>query len=127
MSSEDFELVTLATGTQTLIYAFPRVRREDDPVYLGYAMVAPSSWSRSPYRDAAELVELVVRKGHRRRGVGTALFRRAHSWTLDRGYPMLMVTAYSVNAGACRFYESLGLRPHYVTYDTFWQPPEGVE
>lgn len=122
-SNLDFEIVTLVTSRDTVIYAYA-ADREYDPSFLGYARLARSSWTKSPYSDALEMAELMVRPEHRRHGVATAIFRRAHSWSIENKYPMLMVTAYSPNTAAVKFYESLGLHPHYLTYDTFWKPPQ---
>jgi GNAT superfamily N-acetyltransferase len=58
--------------------------------------------------DVAVLWDLRVAPGARRRGVGTALFRRAAAWARERGCTRLRVETQNVNVPACRFYAREG-------------------
>jgi GNAT superfamily N-acetyltransferase len=59
-------------------------------------------------RDLAALWDLRVEPDHRRRGVGTELFRRAAAWSQERGCTMLKIETQNVNVPACRFYAKQG-------------------
>lgn len=118
-SQREFEIVTVRTGLQALFVAVPLDRQGGQ---CGAALLNPSTWDRPPYAGAMELVSLRVEEAWRRRGVGTALVRAAFAWSKAQGYPMTMVTAYALNAPAIAFYRSLGLHPHYITFDDFWRP-----
>ena len=56
----------------------------------------------------AELTELFVRPGWRRRGVGTALVRRAEAMARDRGARDLVLLTGFRNAAAQAFYRAMG-------------------
>lgn len=60
--------------------------------------------------DAAILWDLRVDPEHRRAGVGSALFRRAEAWALERGCRRIEVETQNVNIPACRFYARQGCR-----------------
>lgn len=71
-------------------------------------------------RDAALLWDLRVAPGHRRRGVGTALFDHVVDDARARGCRHLRVETQNTNVDACRFYAARGGhlaevdRYHYV-------------
>jgi GNAT superfamily N-acetyltransferase len=55
-----------------------------------------------------EIVGLVVSIEARRRGIGRALVNHARAWTLELGYPRLLVRTNVAREGAHDFYEALG-------------------
>jgi GNAT superfamily N-acetyltransferase len=61
-------------------------------------------------RDLAVLWDLRVHPDVRRRGIGTALFRRAADWSRARGCTQLKIETQNVNVPACRFYARQGCR-----------------
>jgi ribosomal protein S18 acetylase RimI-like enzyme len=70
---------------------------------LGPSMIRP---------HVAATVGIAVRAGHRRLGIGTRLMRAAEAWAASRGAEALLLDCHMANAGAIRFYERLGYRPH---------------
>lgn len=116
-----YSVIVTHRTAETLFLAIPDDRSVS---HYGFAKLVPSTWRKSPYLDAMELESLEVGKDYRRQGVASRLVRTAFAWSTENGHLMTMVTAYVLNTGAIAFYESLGMRPHYVTFDTFWHPPE---
>ena len=60
--------------------------------------------------DLAVLWDLRVHPDHRRRGIGTALFRRAVDLARCRGCTRLKIETQNVNVPTCRFYARQGCR-----------------
>lgn len=118
-----YEIIEVARPPGMLFVARPTGQLALSHAY-GHAVLTPSTWGKSPYIGAMELSTLAVKAPHRRQGVGTALVRRAFAWSDAHGYSMTMVTAYALSEGAIAFYRSLGLHPHYITFDTYWTPPQ---
>jgi GNAT superfamily N-acetyltransferase len=58
--------------------------------------------------DVAVLWDIRVSAPHRRRGVGSELFRAAAAWAVGRGCRQLEVETQNVNVPACRFYRRQG-------------------
>lgn len=58
-----------------------------------------------------EVLELYVRKGFRREGVGRALLTEAERRLRDRGCRWMRLEVFAPNLSARRFYASLGYRP----------------
>jgi len=58
--------------------------------------------------NAAVLWDIRVSPGERRAGIGSALFRRAGTWTRARGCEWLAIETQNVNAAACHFYQKMG-------------------
>jgi GNAT superfamily N-acetyltransferase len=56
----------------------------------------------------AEIHALVVARSHQRRGVGSALVKRAIEWALHNGYQRVRLRSGVHRKEAHRFYESLG-------------------
>jgi GNAT superfamily N-acetyltransferase len=84
-----------------------------DGVLLGGAAVAPVMEVMADVelpRGAAALWDLRVAPARRGEGIGTALFRAAERWALDRRCAWLVVETQDVNVAACRFYEAMGCR-----------------
>jgi GNAT superfamily N-acetyltransferase len=64
-----------------------------------------------PERRIAEIDNLVVMPGHRRRGVAGLLLRHAEDWARDRGIASLELGVWEFNAGAVACYEAAGFTP----------------
>jgi len=58
--------------------------------------------------DIAALWDIRVSPPHRRRGVGTRLFRRAADWARQQGCKLLKIETQNINVPACRFYGKQG-------------------
>ena len=58
---------------------------------------------------------LYVDPGHRRRGIGTALMKRAEQWALDRGDRKISLQVFTDNQPALGMYYQLGYQPQ-----SFW-------
>jgi ribosomal protein S18 acetylase RimI-like enzyme len=58
--------------------------------------------------DLAVIWDIRVLPEFRRRGVGSALFRRAEEWAAARACRQLKVETQNINVAACRFYERQG-------------------
>ena len=54
--------------------------------------------------DLAVLWDFRVHPDYRRKGIGTALFRRAAQWARSKGCKQLKIETQNVNVPACRFY-----------------------
>ena len=63
----------------------------------------------------AELENTFVLEEHRRKGIGTKLFRRFLDWCRARGVERVKVYAYSDNKNAISFYRKNGFKD-YVVY-----------
>jgi ribosomal protein S18 acetylase RimI-like enzyme len=58
--------------------------------------------------DISVLWDIRVHPGHRRSGIGTALFIEAVKWSKERNCKYLEVETQNVNVPACRFYVRQG-------------------
>jgi GNAT superfamily N-acetyltransferase len=61
-------------------------------------------------RPFADIRALIVRRDHRRQGVGQALVERCLRWATDRGVLDVVTTAQAHRQAAAGFYRSLGFR-----------------
>ena len=75
----------------------------------------------------ALLWDIRVSPHGRRAGVGTALLRRAETWTLEHGCRALEVETQSVNVPACRFYERQGCFLHAANRGAYPEFPDEVQ
>lgn len=62
-------------------------------------------------RRVALIDNVVVRAGHRGRGIGSKLIARAERWAIEQGATAIELNVWSTNTSAKSLYESLG----YVT------------
>ena len=71
----------------------------------------------TPYvrRREARLNSLWVLPEHRSSGVGALLVDEFLAWARERGAPYAVVTAFTANEAAQRFYARQGFEPHTVT------------
>jgi GNAT superfamily N-acetyltransferase len=59
-------------------------------------------------KDLAVLWDIRVHPGHRRHGLGRALFLASEAWARARGCRRLKVETQNINVPACRFYAGQG-------------------
>jgi ribosomal protein S18 acetylase RimI-like enzyme len=91
---------------------------EEDGTPLGLAAlrVVPHLGQDAPN---AEVTQLYVARGYRRRGIARALVSRAEEMARASGCTSLRVLAFHNNAEAKAFYRSLGYEPLYVGFEKF--------
>ncbi len=70
---------------------------------VGIIEVAHDRWN-----NRLRVWQLLVDEGHRRRGVGSALMRKAKRVAKDIGARMIVIETQSCNIGAIEFYKSQG-------------------
>lgn len=63
----------------------------------------------------AEILELVVEEGSRKKGIGARLFRAVREWAKESGCLQLEVSSHARRKGAHAFYERMGLKKDHVT------------
>jgi GNAT superfamily N-acetyltransferase len=80
----------------------------DSAVIVGWIHSTLSQCLEADYR--MEIAGLVVNGEFHRRGIGTALVRRAEQWGLERGAIQASVRCKTTRPGAHVFYERLGYR-----------------
>lgn len=88
------------------------VAREDDVV--GFVMFGPEVERYEQDVSRGMVRNLVVRPGHRNRGVGAALLSAAESALHDAGFEAVALSVLADNDDARRFYARQGYRPHRV-------------
>jgi GNAT superfamily N-acetyltransferase len=89
---------------------------------IGGAVVAPGPPAEGPW-----LMDLRVAPGHRRTGVGTALFAAAARWAAGRGFGRLRIETQNNNVAACRFYARQGCSLIAAIRDAYPSLPEEVQ
>lgn len=68
----------------------------------------------SMIRPRVAMADVVVATDHRRKGVGSALMRRAEMWASEHGAAGVMLDALRANEQALAFYRRLGYYEHGV-------------
>lgn len=86
---------------------------EDGDALLGAVIVSlrdtvEDRWNKSHLYGYIE--DLIVTATARGRGVGRRLMQAARCWVTSQGVQTIELHVWEANTGACRFYESLGLR-----------------
>ena len=82
-----------------------------DGLRIGGAAVAfdtPGMEMLENRRDIAVLWDIRVSQHMRNSGVGTALFKAAEVWSIEKGCRQLKVETQNINVPACRFYAEQG-------------------
>jgi GNAT superfamily N-acetyltransferase len=95
----------LATGGSYL------TARDDEARLIGYAVVALERGEDDTFEvqgGTAEVVTLVVSRGHRSSGVGGALLRAAEALAREQGMDTVKIAVMSGNGRARDFYETNG-------------------
>ena len=69
----------------------------------------------APYKTYGQVTDLVVKEGHRGRGVAARLMAKAESHVQALGITTVRVTALATNGPARDFYAKAGYRPFEVT------------
>ena len=72
---------------------------KDDPEYR---------WKKG--RRSGYVEDLIVTAAAQGRGIGKQLMEAARQWVIAQGVQTIELHVWTENAGACRFYESLGLK-----------------
>lgn len=80
-----------------------------EPVGFASLRILPQVENDLPH---AELSDLFVVEGHRRRGVGRALLAAAEGLAATRGSPWIVLVTGFENGGARDFYRALGFEDH---------------
>ena len=78
-------------------------------------------------RDLAVVWDIRVDPGYQRRGVGTALFGAAETWSRARGCRQLKIETQNVNVPACRFYLRQGCVLGGINRFIYREFPEEVQ
>lgn len=90
------------------------VAEDDESEIAGMAYGEVNVPSRFSDERALEISGVVVRGGHRGRGVGKALVREAARFASTRGVHWVTLKTFAPNQGAMAFWESLGFTPRVV-------------
>jgi GNAT superfamily N-acetyltransferase len=98
--------------------AFAGLVAESDGAAVGYALYH-FGYDTDYGCRLVYLVDLYVREGRRRQGIGEALFRGVADAGRSRGAQAMLWTVYRPNVLALRFYERLGAEYIADTRDMF--------
>lgn len=90
------------------------VAEDDESEIVGMAYGEVNVPSRFSDERALEISGVVVRGGHRGRGVGRALVREAARFASTHGVPWVTLKTFAPNQGALAFWEGLGFTPRVV-------------
>jgi ribosomal protein S18 acetylase RimI-like enzyme len=85
----------------------------NEAALLGAIIVAlkdepENRWQQS--RRTGYIEDLIVTETARGRGIGKQLMEIVRDWVLSQGVQVMELNVWEANAGACRFYESLGFK-----------------
>jgi GNAT superfamily N-acetyltransferase len=101
-----------AMATDQAVVLVAEDEEEGDIVGMAYGEVrVPSRFSDE---RALEISGVVVRAGHRGKGVGRALVQEAARFATDRGVGWVELKTFSPNQRAMTFWEGLGFRPRVI-------------
>jgi len=110
---EDADYLLAVEGGE--IVGFVNVRKSSHPQY---PMFRP--------HDHVMIENAVVKRNHRGRGIGRALFEAAMGWAEDRGIRHVQVTVWDENAGARDFYLNQGFRPMTIKMELSREKTPGL-
>ena len=85
------------------------VARDKEGEIAGVILADPF-WSLKVAGKALWIEELLVRKSHRRRGVGKLLVEHLLDWAYDEGFKGIELESYQMNTGASVLYRELDFR-----------------
>ena len=92
----------------------------------GGAIVGYLGLELSALGGEADIINLAVAEGARRRGIGRRLLRTAEAYCADRGIPLLWLRMRASNRRAWRFYQRTGFRVVGRFRDYYEEPDEGA-
>jgi ribosomal protein S18 acetylase RimI-like enzyme len=87
---------------------------DDGGEIVGMAYAEIRAPSRASDEQAIELSSVVVRSGHRGRGVGRALVREVARFAAERGIHWIELKTFAPNQQAMEFWRGLGFSPRVV-------------
>ncbi len=80
----------------------------------GFCVYEHASGNNIVERDTLYIDDICVSENARRQGVGEALYRHIKAFAKDEGFYNLTLNVWSLNKGAAKFYEKMGLKPYKV-------------
>jgi GNAT superfamily N-acetyltransferase len=86
---------------------------EADGLAIGY--IVGSKLPPYPYRTTkrtAELGNMFIVKGYRKKGIGTKLIRAFIEWCKKEGYNHIEIEAFSANKKGIKFYRKFGFKDY---------------
>jgi GNAT superfamily N-acetyltransferase len=92
---------------------------ELDGEVRGYVDLVAQPWQRM-----VRVVNLGVDHDYRRRGIGTALMRRAREWTVEQGARALLAEMTTKNYPAISFYRKLGFQ--FCGFNDHYYPNQDI-
>lgn len=105
----DEELRALLEQENTPV--FVRVDENDTPVGYVFCVLREIDAPSLVPRRELYIDDLCVDREHRGMGIGTELYRYALDWARSTGCYHLTLNVWSLNEGAAKFYERMGLTP----------------
>lgn len=77
-----------------------------------------------PWQQMGWIANMAVDRGHRRRGIGTALVRHARQWARNQGLQVLLAEATTKNYPALCFYQKLGFQ--FCGFNDHYYPNQDI-
>jgi ribosomal protein S18 acetylase RimI-like enzyme len=77
-----------------------------------------------PWQQMGWIANMAVDRGHRRRGIGTALMRHARQWARGQGLQVLLAEATTKNYPALCFYQKLGFQ--FCGFNDHYYPNQDI-
>ncbi len=108
----DFE-ASLSDSNKTMIGA------EVNDKIVGFAIlqIIQSTYKAQTPRTYAYFENIVVNENYRRRGIGTAVYQEGVKRAKEQGATSAELKVWSFNAGAIKFYQSLGMSVQSLTME----------
>jgi len=113
----DNALTAAARGNRIVLGAF------DGDLLVGTVTLVLDLASNQPHR--AEIVKMITRISHRKRGVATALLCKAESMAIERARTLLVLDT-AADGGASPLYEAAGFKLAGVIPDYSLKPQGGL-
>ena len=91
---------------------------EDDAVLgHGFCVMEHYGGQLMTERDTLYIDDICVDEAARGRGVGEAIYRRIVDYAREKGCYNITLNVWTLNPGAMRFYEKMGLAPYRVSME----------
>jgi GNAT superfamily N-acetyltransferase len=120
-ANRDVNLEAAVAGYEATLSTAPQNRAlfvaEQEGLLVGYISVAIN---RAPYyvkKDEphhVQIIDLVVTKRARGRGIGRALIAQAEAFARQQGIPTVIINALAANKDADELYDALGFEPYMI-------------